>query len=560
MPNSAEFKLAVVAQWRKLRKTPDSKSITTLWMRGSGPGLSWEKSTELKKTASSIDTWKAELSYTSGSDSLRCLSSSHCSTNQRALEFRLYRDELASEGMLGPNFFIPLPLSHSLSGTVDFLTPTVTVKPWFDGNKITVSSYIQTSSESVTGRMSQMIVKVSLLYPPSFEYNVRKTYQLVILFGKKEPMLVAPLLEHLFVHDATVKEVFVVVIGYLDKAPFCNSSPFNPAGTLFVCKSGVTCHDCQSCWDERRAERCDREEFIDKTNRCLKGVKCNGHGDEILDMIELDILPEIQERAQNRLLIDFPRNRLSIIGMDGAGLLACYAALTRPTIYANAGCMSAPFNWPLLELEKEFDPRVMASLLSRINGSIRRLPSLQMEYITQKYYVDNGDNDNFYFPSVDAHRYTEWFISRLQDDLGLRINENIVYAKIPGLSNSYYHHWYHGERVLHTLRYPLLYFFRAQGGPSKTYSRTLQITEESYAKRTKSYEELQVKHGGGEGGGGGGGGTGGGGGLEKSGDGKTLTSWMNNQSSFCTGPSLLDGESPEGGVPVPVFLAFTGRF
>ena len=40
-------------------------------------------------------------------------------------------------------------------------------------------------------------------------------------------------------------------------------------------------------------------------------------------MIELDLLPTLREMIQQRLLVEFPRHRISLVGLDGAGLLAC---------------------------------------------------------------------------------------------------------------------------------------------------------------------------------------------------------------------------------------------
>ena len=537
VPDTATFKLAVIAKLRQLKRLPGSEFVSTLWMRGSGPGLSWEKSVELKKTAVSVDTWRAELSYSSTSDSLPCLSPSQCTMNQGALEFRLYRDKLGIETMLGPNFYIPLPISRSLAGAVDFLTPKVTVYPWFDGDKIRITRF--TLEHRTQLSQDTLKLNVTLLYPPSFDHNVRKSYPLVILFGKKEPAYISPLLEHMFIHEASIQEAVVAVIEYLDTAPFCFFNPIQHpwygGGNVWRCKAGrSTCHDCQSCWDNRRTEACDKDEFIQKAMNCLTYDHCKGRGEVMLNLIESSLLPELLERTANRLLVDFPRQRISIIGMDGAGLLACYAAVTRPVVYGNAGCLSAPFAWPIRSLE--IDPVAhMGKILYQLNISLLAQPGLQMQYLTQKYYIDTGERDNFFFPVIDAHRYTHWFIDKLQEQLGLQMDENIVYANIPKMSNSYYHHPYHAQRILHTIRHPLRFFLRAEGGPNREFSRMLHLSEESYGERSAQLElSSGVVHQLGEG---------------------TQTLWTNH----CTEAAPGHDKKSSNDVPLPVFLSVLGK-
>ena len=539
VPDKRTFKFAIIAKLRQLKKIPGTKPIIKLWIRGSGPGLSWEKSTEMKKTASALDVWRTELSFDADSGALPCLSSSYCAMNQAALEFRLYRDELAQDGMLGPNTYVPLPISHSLSGAADFMIPEVAIQPWFDGMKITKTEFTISSSMHVTGKEGELEVGVTLLYPPSFDYNIHKSYPLVIMFGAKEAVLITPLLEHMFVHEASIDEVVVASIHYLDAAPFCLLNPFKDS-EIWRCKTGQTCHQCQSCWDYRRAEPCDKEEFIEKAKKCLTVAQCGGRGEEILDFIELDLLPNLLERTANRLLLDFPRSRVTIIGYDGAGLLACYAALTRPTVYGNAGCLSAPFAWPL----KHLLPDVTETFGMQGVYELKLLPQpkLQMEYATQKYFIDTGEKDNFFFPVVNPFHYTERFISSLKEKLKLRDNVNILYSSFPGMDNSYYHFPDSGGKMLQRMRHPLLFFLGAKGGPSRNFSKMLQITQRSYAERNAK--------------------------LGISGTDKDVTSTApgtsgtdheaHNNSRFCTAHTEL--AKSKNDVPLPVFLATLGKF
>ena len=539
VPDKRKFKFAIIAKLRQLKKIAGAKHTAKLWIRGSGPGLSWEKSTEMKKTASALDVWRTELSFDADSGALPCLSSSYCAMNQAALEFRLYRDQLAQDGMFGPNFRVSLPISHSLSGAVDFMIPEVTVHPWFDGKMITKTDFTIRSSTYVTGQESELEVGVTLLYPPSFDYNIHKRYPLIIMFGTKEPILITPLLEHMFLHEASIDEAVVASIHYLDAAPFCLLSPFK-GSKIWRCKTGKACHKCQSCWDYQRAEPCDEEDFIAKAKKCLIDEGCQGRGEEILDFIEIDILPSLLERTANRLLLDPPRSRVSIIGYDGAGLLACFAALTRPTVYGNAGCLSAPFAWPLKELLP--DVTEVFGMQSVYERKLLRQPKLQMEYATQKYFIDTGEKDNFFFPVVNPFHYTEQFINSLKENLKLRDNVNILYMSFPRMDNSYYHFPDGGDKMLQRIRYPLLFFLGAKGGPSKNFSRMLQITEQSYAERNAKL-----------------GATGGDKDViapDTSGTGHETT-FLSNNSKFCT--TNTEQVKSKNHVPLPVFLATLGK-
>ena len=110
-PSTRTMKLGITAIYRSLRIKSKKTLVRNMYIRGSGPGLSWEQSIKMKKSAITVDQWRVELDYTVNSDGITCLSPTHCSHNQRALEFRIYTDESGSNSMKGPNFFVPLPIS-----------------------------------------------------------------------------------------------------------------------------------------------------------------------------------------------------------------------------------------------------------------------------------------------------------------------------------------------------------------------------------------------------------------------------------------------------------------
>lgn len=490
IPDTRQFKFSIAVRLRQLKVVPGLRKVMNLWIRGSGVGLSWEKPLALQKSAHVIDKWKVDISYKYDSNALLCLDASHCSLQQKAVEFRVFKDELGKEDMLGPNFYIPLPVSNSVAGTVGFQSPEVTVYPWFDGESTTLQQIVIQSSERLP------MLTFNLILPPSFDFNARKTYPLVLVFGAPT---IAHVLEHMYVHEASIKEAIVVTLDYLDDAPFCMLNPFVEDMTplsfgnskVWQCKSASKqCHDCQRCWDEQRREKCDKEEFILQAARCLQEVDCSGRTDDLLDIIELRLLPEISKVTQSRAQIKFPKERMSIIGFDGAGLFACYATLTRPDYYQNAACLSAPFYWPIPSLMNVGANRMnqgIGQLLQELNSSLQMRPGLRLLHMTQKFYIDIGEMDNFFFPIVDQYEHVQWFVRLLKDTLWLEDNVNIHFSIIANGGNSYYHHKKGGMEVFNRIKLPLLLFLRAEGGPNKDFPRIMKFSDTAFHKRKQEF-------------------------------------------------------------------------
>lgn len=494
IPDTRQFKFSVTVRLRQLKLMPGLKKVTNLWIRGSGAGLSWEKPLALQKSAHAIDKWKIDISYTYDSNALLCLDTSHCSLQQNALEFRVYKDELGKEDMKGPNFYIPLPVSNSMAGALGFTPPEVVVYPWFDGTTTTLQQiHIPLDPVIIKKPGEKLRLTFNFILPPSFDFNARKTYPLVLLIGAAPP--ISHLLEHMYVHEASIKEAIVVTIDYIDDAPFCAFNPFvedlTPLsyGTskIWQCKSeNQQCHDCQLCWDSQRLEKCEKGEFTYQANRCLQEVDCYGRADDILDLIELKLLSEITKVTQSRAQINFPKERMSIIGFDGAGLLACYATLTRSYYYQNAACLSAPFYWPMPSLRDISVNRMrqgIGQVLQDLNVTLQKTPGLRMLHMTQKFYIDVGERDNFFFPVVDPYENAQWFIQFLKDTLWLEDGTNVHFSVVPDGGNSYYHHKKGGTEVFNRIKIPLLFFLRAEGGPNKDFPRILKFSDTAYHER-----------------------------------------------------------------------------
>lgn len=333
------FQLNIIAKYRSLSSEYRGR-VTNMYIRGSGPGLSWERSLRMRKSAKSIDTWSTQINYIVDSDGLPCLNSTHCTLNQRAFEFRIYQDDLGKLGMKGPNFYVSLPVSNSMFGAVSYRTPSVTVFPWF-------------ISESVTSRTFQydldlylffdyLILNCRLIYPPSFHENIRKNYPLVILFDSSPHL--GPLLEYLFVHEASVEELVVLMIEppYWNK-PYMNKyfmTPFHTHYDLSCQGSDPDCSECQTCWVEDRSEACTSEEFIVKSRRCLSLAYRQGWGTSFMRGVENDLVLKAKQMTSNRLIFDPPRHRATLIGHTDFAVTIFYAAVTRPDLVQNAAMFS----------------------------------------------------------------------------------------------------------------------------------------------------------------------------------------------------------------------------
>lgn len=488
-PDETEFSLTVTAKLRTLNKNTEAgKAIKSLWMRGTGAGLSWDKPVELRRVGSSIDSWRTELKYRSSSDALLCTSADFCSMNQRALEFRLYRDQMGKDDMMGPNFYAKLPISHSMKGSANSLTPSMTVYPWFDGKDVVGREVAIKSSLHVTGKAGELKTTIDILYPPSFNYNSRKMYPLVLVVGY-DIVTIAPLLEHMYIHEASTQEAVVVGIRpYEQTAPYALLSPY-PNSYVWQCKEKDCYVNCQTCWILKKDEPCEKEDFIEQAERCLYPQLVASRGEQVLDMIELDLLPMLREMNQQRLLLEFPKHRISLVGLDGAGLLACYAAITRPHVYRNAGCLSAPFYWPLnSSLTNPAPSPGILQTLQDLEKDFHGNPALLLPYLSQRYYIDMAENEHEVLPLVDAQVFTDKVIQQLQDTLKLE-EENLVYFTFPG-AYSYPHHKTGSLQIFQRIQYALRMFLRAEGGPSREGARTQPVLDKTLAEQNELYGHL----------------------------------------------------------------------
>lgn len=471
IPLSRSFKFTLQISVRRLKiRSKKAKSLDNLWIRGIGPGLDWDEPIMLQKSAKGIGLWVTDISYQYDSKAQTCPDRKHCSPDQRNMEFRVYQDSGGEDDMLGPNLYVDLPVSHSMFGHQHFISPTVNVHPWFSGKAVTVEELFLTNMPPPF-----KTVRAELLYPPSYDYNVRRKYPVIVLLGAREEGLrISPLLETMFVHEASIREAFLIHIQINDSAPFCDLNPYSVANagsvnSIWKCKHEEHCEIFNFCW----FSWCDKDTFVEGTKQFLHAVKCGGRGEAMLDVIEKYLIPSVESKIQNRLLLDFPVDRLSIIGFDGAGLLACHAAVSRPQVYQNAACMSAPFHWPLNVALFREDMPVDGTGISKVLKDTRRqfvtYPNRRFFYSTQKYYIDYGAVDNFHFPLINPAPYVDWFVERLKVEFAVPSQNIMLFRNLMHSGNNYFLHTSGGTEILNRIKMPLLFFLRTKGGPNAAF-------------------------------------------------------------------------------------------
>lgn len=494
VPDTREFMFTLRISIRQLRFMK-SKSIVNLWIRGSGAGLSWNKPEKLQKSASGVGIWVTDISYTYDSHSLLCTRLKHCLFNQRAIEFRVYRDKEGKEAMMGPNLYVNLPVSSSMVGSSLFITPVVNVYPWFGGRSIILDDL--TLSATSLGD-----VKTTLLYPPSFYYNARRKYPVVIMFGSTVSLQISPLLELMYIHEASIQEAIVIVLHHNSTAPYCEFNPYQEGSQdedskgedvnlIWRCKM-ENCKTCHHCWDPEEEQKCDRNAFISSAQLCLYPTRCSRSalGEAWLDLIEEHLIPQVVWKSQSRVLVDFPKDRLTVIGFDGTGLLACHAAITRPHIYKNAACLSAPFHWPLNSLITRAAVQKTGMGMSMENASRNFMfyPELFAFHVTQKYYIDYGGMDNAHFPVIDIEYYINAFVNQLHEMFDVPLQNVLKFKKLPMAGNDYHLYPEGGVEILNRIKLPLLFFLGAEGGPNEVFP----LLQDAAVKRPSNTGGLDI--------------------------------------------------------------------
>ena len=453
-PDPLRFGFSLTVRYlTKHRRQTDTRASEKLFVRGSGPGLSWDHPLELRKTGR-LDTWKVNIAYELDETSFDCSSATHCSYNQYAVEFRIYGDVNGEDDMIGPNFFFRLPASKSPVAT-DFLSPDLVALPWFDNKKITLKYVTVNNPHLFTPTKG---TKNLIALPPSFEYNTIRTYPLVIMFGIKELLAMVQVLERGFVHDASIQEVVIVAVEYTG----CLLLPY--FGGKWECRDQNCADNCLFCWDRQRSEPCEKDEFKVQLRACAVEMACGGSGDIILDYIMFHLIPKVQTETFYRVEVAYPGHRIHIMGYNEGGLLACHAAVKYPHVFKSAACMSAPFHWP----EKSFYFGYQLTQMIKDIADSNMSYGLFNLYQTQKYYVDTADRDSYYYPIVDSYLDAEKFVEALEENF--HMEDNIFRMNFPKFTKSHVEDP-HNTAFVQRIRYALQMLFPADGGPNRHYPR-----------------------------------------------------------------------------------------
>lgn len=519
IPELRKFHFKLVASVVQLNIS-SALPVDKLWIRGSGPGLSWEESMEMTLVRDGY--WVHSVRYEYDSNALLCMKETRCTLNQRAVEFRVHRDQHGLDDMLGPNIYVPLPVSNSISGHSKFKPPYVFTHPWFDGMRVLAKEYTFRNLQTFEPYFSSYI-NFTAYYPPSYQHNTLKRYPVVIVLGSSSNNFLVPLLESMYVHEASVEEAFVFAIHNPYNAPFCEFNPFvvldiKPdlyggntrygcfdAHNCRICSADVNsecitcasrnktkvanCVTCMNCFDDERVEFCDSKEFEQQAERCgFRPLHCHARGDAVLDNIEHLLLPEMSVRTMGRIMADYPRERISIVGIDGGGLLACHAAFSRPFVYKNAGCMSAPFHWPIryLDRQESRQEQGIGMLFRELEDKMGVSPEMKLMYASQRYYIDVGEFDDVFMPVVDHYNYSDWVVEQMMSRLHVQESNILYYRNVLGGHNSPFHLHRDGDhRMLDRIRIPLTVFLKPEGGTSAIHPRTPLLRSKDYVKRSE---------------------------------------------------------------------------
>ena len=471
----------------------------------------------------SSNSWMTTLEYVADSDSALCASPNNCVFTQTALEFRIYTDQAGVRDMVGPSFYLSLPVFNSLSGSANFKEPNLTVYPAFGTEEIE-KTLILSSNVLIPHFIRQCrclsYKSQSLLLPPTFYTNSLRKYPLVIVLGSSGQIVIKPLLRHMYTESA-VEEVIVAYISIRDT---CQYSPY-AGGTVWQCRGAADCHKgCQWCWAPDRGDKCMPDEYRRLTEKCLSASSCHSIGEELLEYVEEYLLHRIQEKVSYRALVDAPQDRISIIGHGYGGLLACYAAITRPHLFGNAGCLSPKLYAPLDGLTSR-----RIGLPWTVSNQLVLCPEKRGLYHSQRYFIDVGENDDFEFPLSDPMVATEKLVGLMKDKLGLEDNKNIVLAIVPNEGNGLYRKkGVSNENLLQRLRFPLQFFLKPKGG-TREHPRLQPVTDALYRE----------------------------GEAAKMGQGNLLQWNMTNDSTEAA--ALVMVGCPTGLVPLPVALGILGK-
>ena len=309
-------------------------------MRGNALGLSWQNGVKLNKTG--VDTWQADITYTSTVGGFRC---QYCSDNSsftgHTLEYRIYIDDKVD--MVGGNLHLNLPISQVSSYFND--APKFYAYPWFFSKKGSASVFHIPSPQIGKNR------SILLYRPPSYYENTYKTYPSIVVWDLNEEaynvsadLINAPVVDH-----QTVQEFMMVGFGDYQPASERNDLLTQVVGVGFMCNNGSFSNGCNGCFNS--TFNGNYTDYLIRLKKCTHDVSEGGKGNDTLDFIIQTVLPKLRNITQQRMLTDQPN--LGVMGYSLGGLMACHAAWTRPDVFGFAACQSPSLWWPKINDDKD---------------------------------------------------------------------------------------------------------------------------------------------------------------------------------------------------------------
>lgn len=320
------------------------------------------------------------------------------------------------EDMLGANFAIKFPISQT-SSYFDTM-PSYITHPWF---------YEQTGDLQTFVIESKYIGKrrnVTIYTPPSFNENVYKTYPAILVFDLR--LEFATFLKRNMEGPITPygQSDEYILIGFGDYNGTERTDLLTPtAGPFLDCINGTFGDNCGGCIPVDAND--NATEFMRYLRDfCGKILIIGGRGDDTLDFLIKEALPVAKQKLNARLLND----HLGVMGYSLGGLMACYAAWTRPHVFSFAACQSPSFWWPYNNASMD------AVEFDFLNKTLRD-PVFQRSRTNQRIYLDAGGAE-----TLDPYRLTQSVVETgkvLESFKEFKINDNLWVAVDPMKSHHF---------------------------------------------------------------------------------------------------------------------------
>lgn len=194
-------------------------------------------------------------------------------------------------------------------------------------------------------------------------------------------------------------------------------------GTFLTCANGTFYDLCDNCLPINYTVDEYQRLMIEK---CGKRDNIEGIGDRLLNFFIDKVRPKAQELANDRILIDQPKT--GVIGYSLGGLMSCYAAWTRSSIFGLAACQSPSLWWPVN------NTTLNSCDFDFINNTLRD-QSFQQNRFPQKIVLDAGSEE-----SASPYKLTQSTVEAakmISKIPGFTINRNVWVNIYPGASHNF---------------------------------------------------------------------------------------------------------------------------